>query len=330
MTSDSASEQGTSHSGYNALCRELLVVICSHNGAPRLSATLSSLAATQKPTVPWRVLLVDNASSDETSDLAESFEDRLPLEVLLEPRTGKSHALNAAVAKARDGDLVLFLDDDISVPTNWIVDFWAEHILRPENYLGCAVDSVFLGARPPQPLIDKSPFSIRGFEPLQESGGYARTFPGASWACPAQYLRSIGGFDESMGLGTHFSNVELVGEEADIQRRLRLAGIQGHYCHRIRVGHRIEPEKSSPSSIGRRVMASSFTTDVRRFDHWTTFNLVKRSGRLSLKVLGAYAAEQTSRVRGGDRWAPFISRWKAAGSLRASATTLWRRLVARS
>ncbi len=70
----------------------------------------------------WEIVVVDNGSSDDTAATIERFASSLPLRVLVESRTGLSHARNAAVAVAR-GDYVIWIDDDVLVDTEWLAAY---------------------------------------------------------------------------------------------------------------------------------------------------------------------------------------------------------------
>ena len=56
------------------------VVLVTHNHAGTLPATLASLAAQSEP--PQEVVLIDNASADDTVERAAAFSRRLPLELV--------------------------------------------------------------------------------------------------------------------------------------------------------------------------------------------------------------------------------------------------------
>jgi hypothetical protein len=102
---------------------DISVVICTRNRAESLRQTLACLAATDQGELRLEVVVVDNASGDEsTRRTAESFADRLRLRYLFEARTeiyGKSHALNRALAAGGLGPLIAVLDDDMSVEPGW-------------------------------------------------------------------------------------------------------------------------------------------------------------------------------------------------------------------
>lgn len=94
------------------------VVICCHNSAVRLPETLRHLAEQQTcGELTWEILVVDNASSDETIKVVKEFSaqhPRLALRVINEPQLGTAYARQRGVAEARH-EIILFVDDD-----NWL------------------------------------------------------------------------------------------------------------------------------------------------------------------------------------------------------------------
>lgn len=99
------------------------IIICTRNRAASLRVTLASIEQTQIPK-GWRVeiLVVDNGSDDHTKSVAETAvknSNSLPLRYLSEPLAGKGHAYNAGLAAAQ-GDVLLFTDDDVRVPNDWL------------------------------------------------------------------------------------------------------------------------------------------------------------------------------------------------------------------
>lgn len=112
------------------LRRMITVVICTRDRAAKLARCLDHLAATcGDPGLAWQLVVVDNASLDETRAVIQRFVDRLPLEYAHEPRPGLANARNRGVALARH-PLVAFTDDDCLVGDAWlrgIVDEFADH-----------------------------------------------------------------------------------------------------------------------------------------------------------------------------------------------------------
>lgn len=89
------------------------VVICSHNGSSRLPAALEALAAQTLASQAWGVLVVDNASTDDTASAARRAWSRsdVTLQVLSEPRPGLMFARERAFS-GTDRSLICFCDDD--------------------------------------------------------------------------------------------------------------------------------------------------------------------------------------------------------------------------
>jgi glycosyltransferase involved in cell wall biosynthesis len=102
------------------------VVVCCHNSAERLPPTLAHLAAQQVPEgLDWEVIVVDNASSDETSRVAHAAwpaDSRAQFRVVFEPRAGLSNARQCGLDECQY-EIVSFIDDD-----NWICPEWVQTV----------------------------------------------------------------------------------------------------------------------------------------------------------------------------------------------------------
>lgn len=101
------------------------VIVCCYNSATRLPETLRHLAL-QKLTSPvlWEVIVVDNASTDNTATIARShwvsMEQPARLTVIEESKPGLSHA-RAAGMEAASYSIAIFCDDD-----NWMADTYVQ------------------------------------------------------------------------------------------------------------------------------------------------------------------------------------------------------------
>jgi len=103
------------------------IIIATRNRCVALRDTLRALNRITVPTgLTAELLVVDNGSVDETHECVKSVRfSRGNLRYLLEPRLGKSNALNTAVDAAR-GEVFAFLDDDVRPEADWL-----EHITGP-------------------------------------------------------------------------------------------------------------------------------------------------------------------------------------------------------
>lgn len=96
------------------------VIICCFNGAARLPETLSQLSRQEMPPdVSWEIIVIDNASTDDTARLAldewkKYAASKIEFTVLTEKRPGKSFAIKTGADSARF-EFLLICDDD-----NWL------------------------------------------------------------------------------------------------------------------------------------------------------------------------------------------------------------------
>ena len=97
------------------------VVIPAYNEEMNIGHCLSSLCA-QNTTDEFEVIVVDNNSTDNTVQIAESFCDRLQIRIISEKKQGRGAARKCGW-DAATGDIVFSTDADATVPANWISSF---------------------------------------------------------------------------------------------------------------------------------------------------------------------------------------------------------------
>ncbi len=119
------------------------VVVPCYNSARRIQKTLAHLAAQRAPAdIPWEVILVDNASTDDTAKLAEEiWKERGPegiFRVVSQPIKGLSAARSKGFDVARY-EYVLFCDDD-----NWLS---ADYVTRAHKIMRGNPSIGILGGR---------------------------------------------------------------------------------------------------------------------------------------------------------------------------------------
>jgi glycosyltransferase involved in cell wall biosynthesis len=96
------------------------IIICTYNGAERLSETIAHIAKQSVPeALEWEVILADNGSSDNSIAFAAAEWNQynrteVPFKVIEEEKPGKLHALQHAIEKA-DFEYLIICDDD-----NWL------------------------------------------------------------------------------------------------------------------------------------------------------------------------------------------------------------------
>ncbi len=95
------------------------VIICCYNSAKRLPETLRHLALQKVPSdIPWEVIVVNNASTDDTVHVAEQewsqYNLSIPFRIVDQPKPGLSNARDKGFEVA-EYEYCLFCDDD-----NWL------------------------------------------------------------------------------------------------------------------------------------------------------------------------------------------------------------------
>lgn len=99
------------------------IVICTYNNASLLGRTLATIEQQEIPEgLRWSALVVDNNSTDGTSETVQRYVQRelIPgLRYVLEEQQGLAYARRRAVQET-DTELIAFVDDDCLLAPNWV------------------------------------------------------------------------------------------------------------------------------------------------------------------------------------------------------------------
>lgn len=177
--------------------RSVSIIICTKDRAESLRLTLASLAAVEVPEgFQVELIVVDNGSVDGTRAVVQAASlGTTPARYVHEARKGVSVAKNTGVA-ASTGEWLLFSDDDLRFPRNWIAAMCAP-------LFDGTVDAVQGGIRI-APHLER-PW-LKGAlriwvaaveDPVRAPEGLV----GANMAIRRSALRDVGGFDPRLGPG---------------------------------------------------------------------------------------------------------------------------------
>ena len=113
------------------------IIICTYNGSYVIEKTLEYLA-NQKHNIPVEIVLVDNASTDNTKQLADEWwnahgTESLDYRSFIQSIPGKSYAQEMGYAKARY-EYLLICDDDNWLNPNYIQN--AYEIMKGNTVIG--------------------------------------------------------------------------------------------------------------------------------------------------------------------------------------------------
>ena len=221
----------------------LIVCICTHNRAALLRQTLSRITEIERPIAcDWELLVVDNASTDGSAQVAQEFEDRLPLSLIREPKLGLSNARNAAIdeAVARKADYMIWTDDDVLPDRLWLREYEAAFVKYPEvGILGGTVRPWF-ESQPPAWLhrnwaVFKNAFAVRELGDAEfELKPDSVELPFGANFCVRVADQQTARYDPGLGV---IGNKRLRGEESVVLEALLRQGHRGWWLPRAAVEH---------------------------------------------------------------------------------------------
>lgn len=96
----------------------LSIIIPAYNEEKSIGKCLEALLK-QNTTRKFEIILVDNASTDKTAEVAEQFKEKLNLKIVKEERKGRGIARKVGFENA-SGNIFLSTDADTIVPSNWV------------------------------------------------------------------------------------------------------------------------------------------------------------------------------------------------------------------
>lgn len=103
--------------------RHITVVVCTFNRAAMLREALASLVHLRTDGFTFDIVVVNNASTDETPAVIDEFASRaagVAVRGVLETRQGVAFARNRGIEEAR-GPWIAFFDDDQVADPDWLV-----------------------------------------------------------------------------------------------------------------------------------------------------------------------------------------------------------------
>jgi GT2 family glycosyltransferase len=238
------------------------VVIATKDRARFLERLFASLESQRRPPT-FEVIVVDNGSNDDTKAIVESFAGRTahPVRYVFEREPNRAKARNRGVAVAQ-GYLILFIDDDVALPADFLASHEAAHTTSNLVVSG--------------PIINISSYEER---PRPRLGNLSRAFLcTCNVSVPKHALDAIGGFDE------HFN---LYGwEDTELGMRLREAGMRRRFAWSAYLWHIKRPAENTlevelGKTIERARMARRF---LQKHPTWRTRLAVGAFGLNALRA----------------------------------------------
>ncbi|MEM9001909.1 MAG: glycosyltransferase [Cyanobacteria bacterium P01_F01_bin.86] len=220
-------------------------IICTHNRDDYLGAAIDSLLTQDH--ADYEVIVVDNASTDNTRKIVEARLSEPRLQYVYEATLGLSVARNAG-AKAAQGDILAYLDDDAEASKGWLAAL--TRIYEADEKVAIAGGKVTLiwppGRTAPDWLSNTMSGSLGAYD-LGDEVVYITqpglTPRGLNYSIRNDFLEKIGGFDPNLGrVGKNLlSNEELYMTEKALKMGFKVA-----YLPDALVAHNVAPGRLDP------------------------------------------------------------------------------------
>ena len=204
----------------------LSVIVPAYQGAAVLPRSLAALARSDLPREFWELIVVDDASSDATSEVACAWADRM---VSLKGRPhGPGFARNRGV-DASTGTWLVFIDSDVVVHADTLRRFRAAIEEHPDFD---AIFGAYDESPPAKNFLSQYRNLLHRYVHLQ-SAGIADTFWAGCGAVRRTAFVASGGFDEHRFLRPQIEDIELGYRLRDRGSRILLQPeIQGTHLKR--------------------------------------------------------------------------------------------------
>ncbi|MGB3293800.1 MAG: hormogonium polysaccharide biosynthesis glycosyltransferase HpsE [Phormidesmis sp.] len=227
---------------------DFTVAIPTYNGAERLPQLLGRLRSqTGTEYFSWSILVVDNNSKDNTSEVVRQYQsheradkpDFPAVHYAFEGRQGAAFARVKAMAIATS-DWVGFLDDDVIPAPNWVAEAYAFSKSHPQaGACGGQIHGDF-EVEPPANFN-----RIKSFLAIRERGDHPHLYdpenlnlpPSAAWVVNRQAWRENVSENPKLGGRAHGSMVQ--GDDYEPLLRMHKAGWQIWYAPTLHVSHQV-------------------------------------------------------------------------------------------
>jgi glucosyl-dolichyl phosphate glucuronosyltransferase len=276
------------------------VVICTFNRKDYLRYALESLAVQTLPATDFEVIVVDNASTDDTRELVIGMKEGMEnLRYVREDRVGLSWARNTGAMETAS-PLIAYIDDDARAEPDWLKSI--VHAFCSTDPVPAAVGgrvSLDWGTTAPHWLPARY-WPIYTHVDHGNEGHFLRPdeyLVGANMAFRKDVLLDLGGFDVRLG---RQGSTLLSGEEAALLARLRERNLPIYYQPSALVWHAVPPHRRRVRWLCRRLFWDGASQPILDFGSGQTRGFYARQGYRDLKRIAYFVTQSFWAVIHGD------------------------------
>lgn len=230
------------------------IIICCHNSERRIANVLSHLQLQGfDRKIDWEIILVDNASTDNTAITAMQVWDKKPLtflKVVDERKPGLIYARLTGVQEARY-DIVSFIDDDNWVEPRWIEKVFA--IFENDKMIGACGGKPFAGFEKDAPAWFTKFQGNFAIGDQQEESGYIHENRSFLWGAGLSVRKNL--FLEIQKKGYRWTmigrkgNLLLAGDDSEICKAVLLMGYKLYYEKGLTLVHYMPEERLTDKKL---------------------------------------------------------------------------------
>ena len=290
------------------------VIICTYNRQGYLKEAIGSLDG-QTWAGGFEIIVVDNACSSELAEHVGSLkrDDGVRIRYIAEQRVGLHHARHSGAIAAK-GEILIYLDDDVLVPSGWL-----EAMLKPyeDERIGCVGGKTLLRFEktPPSWLSESWRAYLSEWDrgEQQQTLGKNESPVGCNFSVRKKVLFEVGGFNPDA-----FGDGKLIWRRGDgecgLAEKNKAAGYKVIYEPSAWLWHRVPVNRMSVEYLERRMFIEGITSNYRcyREQPRSSLRLACETGyqgacwlyhRLRESVAGLMGRQAlSSRLAGAFRW----------------------------
>jgi glycosyltransferase involved in cell wall biosynthesis len=240
-----------------AMSEGVSIVICCHNSATRLGDTLGFIARQRsRVTLAWEVLVVDNASTDETQETARVAATKLGiashLRILYESNPGQTNARLKGI-KESIYDLILFADDDNHLAQDYLMNIVTLMHEHPEVGIMGGWNKPKFPFQPGPWIADQ--YTALAIGKKSDADMFVTWVFGAGMVVRRKVFETLAERGIAPLISGRTGSYQGAGDDAELCALARFAGFRIYYTNQLTLdhaisGHRLSKRQFIKSNVG--------------------------------------------------------------------------------
>jgi len=254
--------------GENRRKKMISVIIPTYNRCQILMNALESVLDQELDSELYEIIVVDNASTDETRQRVEELNSKSPKRIryIYESRPGLHWARHAGARAAR-GEILVYTDDDAEVTRNWLNSLAIAYREKDVAAAGGPITVKWI-VEPPKGLPCSSTFGQLDLGPKQRPLQWPEVIYGGNFSIKKGILFQVGGFNPDTAVEDRLVGDGEIGLCRKLYaRQMRICYVPGALVYHVQNGAGIDLNvmKHRYAQQGRAAAYSDFKYDGGSF-----------------------------------------------------------------